>query len=225
MTATNIRSGVCASVLALVAIGAAGGTAEAAALELQVDGAPGPFTAGSLITIELSMRDLKGEEAAGFQAFLSYDSKAMTFILGEYTDDPFGQPILAITGVDGELDLAAGLLLDGSQSPTSADATLAVLTFQANVDGICIPDVAFRDTFPPSRLTSVAGEAIKPLDLDEFPLPACAADLDFSGDVGIVDLLTVLASWGAECPGDVNRDGLVGFTDLLTLLSAWGPCP
>ena len=56
---------------------------------------------------------------------------------------------------------------------------------------------------------------------------ACPADLDGSGDVGITDLLTLLAAWGpclGECPADLGGDGMVGITDFLALLAAWGPC-
>ncbi len=35
------------------------------------------------------------------------------------------------------------------------------------------------------------------------------------GDVGITDLLVLLANWGNP----------YGITDLLDLLAAWGPCP
>ncbi len=55
----------------------------------------------------------------------------------------------------------------------------------------------------------------------------CPADLDGSGDVGITDLLTLLAAWGpcsGECPADLGGDGMVGITDFLALLAAWGPC-
>ena len=59
-------------------------------------------------------------------------------------------------------------------------------------------------------------------------MPAgCPADLDGSGDVGITDLLDLLAAWGPN-PGhaaDLDGDDVVGITDLLQLLASWGPCP
>ena len=56
---------------------------------------------------------------------------------------------------------------------------------------------------------------------------ACPADLDGSGDVGILDLLALLAAWGSNPggPPDFDGDGTVGILDLLTLLANWGPCP
>ena len=55
----------------------------------------------------------------------------------------------------------------------------------------------------------------------------CAADLDGSGDVGIVDFLALLAAWGPNPghPADFDGDGIVGITDFLELLANWGPCP
>ncbi|MCH8344241.1 MAG: hypothetical protein IH983_09650 [Planctomycetes bacterium] len=65
-------------------------------------------------------------------------------------------------------------------------------------------------------------------------LVSCPANLEAPGgcgkDVGILDLLTLLANWGPTPPGeglpaDLDCDGNVGILDLLRLLAAWGPCP
>ncbi len=55
----------------------------------------------------------------------------------------------------------------------------------------------------------------------------CLWDLDGTGTVGILDLLTLLAAWGSDPggPPDFDGDGTVGILDLLTLLANWGPCP
>ena len=55
----------------------------------------------------------------------------------------------------------------------------------------------------------------------------CAWDLDGSDDVGILDLLALLAAWGPNPghPADFDGDDNVGILDLLTLLANWGPCP
>ena len=51
------------------------------------------------------------------------------------------------------------------------------------------------------------------------------ADFDDSGDVGLPDLLSVLAVSGrcAGCPEDLDGSGDVDLADLLAVLSAWGP--
>ena len=55
----------------------------------------------------------------------------------------------------------------------------------------------------------------------------CPADLDGDGNVGILDLLALLAVWGTNPggPPDFDGDGNVGILDLLTLLANWGACP
>ena len=54
----------------------------------------------------------------------------------------------------------------------------------------------------------------------------CPWDLNDSGDVGILDLLALLAAWGPnpDHPADFDGDGTVGILDLLTLLANWGTC-
>ncbi|MCH8344096.1 MAG: hypothetical protein IH983_08905 [Planctomycetes bacterium] len=61
----------------------------------------------------------------------------------------------------------------------------------------------------------------------KYSQPAgCTWDLNSSGDVGILDLLALLAAWGSDPggPPDFDGDGVVGILDLLTLLANWGPC-
>lgn len=55
--------------------------------------------------------------------------------------------------------------------------------------------------------------------------PFCPWDCgDNNGNVGVPDLLALLAQWGSD--GPCNFDGgVVGTTDLLKLLAAWGDCP
>ena len=57
--------------------------------------------------------------------------------------------------------------------------------------------------------------------------PPCPWDLNGSGDVGILDLLALLAAWGPNPghPADFDNSGTVGILDLLTLLANWGACP
>jgi glucose/arabinose dehydrogenase len=48
-------------------------------------------------------------------------------------------------------------------------------------------------------------------------------DLDADGNVGINDLLTLLADWGqGDVAADLDMDGTVGISDLLLLLANWG---
>ncbi len=69
------------------------------------------------------------------------------------------------------------------------------------------------------------------INFDVIPAPPCAppcpADLDGDGNVGVSDLLGLLASWGPckGCPADFDGNDDVGVSDLLALLANWGPCP
>ena len=53
----------------------------------------------------------------------------------------------------------------------------------------------------------------------------CPADINGDNTVDVLDLLLVLAAWGATSgPEDINGDGIVDVLDLLEVLAAWGPC-
>ena len=62
---------------------------------------------------------------------------------------------------------------------------------------------------------------------ENFSACSCTGDLDGDGNVGVTDLLSLLASWGPckGCPADFDGDGSVGVTDLLALLANWSQCP
>ena len=53
----------------------------------------------------------------------------------------------------------------------------------------------------------------------------CPPDVNGDLTVDVLDLLMVLAAWGATSgPEDINGDGIVNVLDLLEVLAAWGPC-
>ena len=55
----------------------------------------------------------------------------------------------------------------------------------------------------------------------------CPADFDGNGQVSVLDLLDLIAAWGATgpTPQDLNDDGTVTVLDLLILIGSWGVCP
>jgi len=67
-------------------------------------------------------------------------------------------------------------------------------------------------------------------DVNENGIPdecECLADVTGDDTVNVLDLLAILAAWGAsggDVPEDVNFDGIVDVMDLLSVLSSWGPC-
>jgi hypothetical protein len=55
--------------------------------------------------------------------------------------------------------------------------------------------------------------------------PDCLADVNGDSVVDVLDLLAVLAAWGATGGvEDINGDGIVDVLDLQEVLAAWGPC-
>ena len=53
----------------------------------------------------------------------------------------------------------------------------------------------------------------------------CPGDLDGDGEVGVDDLLAVLAAYQTNAGGDCDGDGDTDVDDLLLLIGAWGACP
>jgi parallel beta-helix repeat protein len=79
---------------------------------------------------------------------------------------------------------------------------------------------------PDTEDTGYSDPPVVDMGAYEFQIP-CPWDLSGDGNVDVVDLLVVIASWGpcAGCPADFNGDGFVNVVDLLTLIGHWGPCP
>jgi hypothetical protein len=183
--------------------------------------------------VKVSMERLGGQAAAGFQAFLEFDPGELQFLNGTYTSSPFGLPLIAPIAANGNhIDLAAGINQFAGQTPTSADAVLAYLTY-LSPNGMCqVHSVQFRPHDPPSRLTTLSGGSIVPLQLIGLP-PApmsCYGDVSFDGVVNVNDLLMVINAWGncpsgsACCPADVTGDNIVNVNDLLAVINSWGSC-
>ena len=203
-----------------------------ATLSLQRIGS-GPLLPGQQVQVVLRMTNVPpATPAAGFQAFLSFNSTQMTFISGTYTTSPFGLPILTPIAASGSnINLAAGVDAFVGQPPSSADADLATLTFQVNTQ--CgLASVAFRPHDPPTRLSDVNGVSIQPLALLDLPPDtSCIADVFPSGVIDVNDLLTVMTTWGACpaapdcCAGDADSNSTVDVNDLLAVITTWGPCP
>jgi len=66
-----------------------------------------------------------------------------------------------------------------------------------------------------------------PVDMGAYEYQVtCPGDIDCDGNVGVTDLLLLLAAWGTNPaqPADINGDGQMGILDLLQLLAGWGPC-
>ncbi|HRP63984.1 MAG TPA: hypothetical protein PK400_11860 [Phycisphaerales bacterium] len=87
-------------------------------------------------------------------------------------------------------------------------------------------DLAWRDRIANGGISLTVDQGA----FEYRPPHACLPDLNNSGTVDVLDLLILLAAWGAcpdpnDCPADLNGSGAVDVQDLLILLAAWGPCP
>jgi hypothetical protein len=205
-----------------------------AKLTLEVTNPLGPVDPGQLVQVTLSMSEIGPTPAAGFQAFLEFNSNELTFINGSYTPVPFGLAVIApVTAVGNTINLAAGINQLAGQMPSSADAPLAYLTFMSVTGGCEVLSVQFRPHDPPTRLTTLAGAEILPLTLiGLLPTPpTCPPDIDKNDIVNIDDLLFVINGWGRCppdpqcCPPDIDENNVVNIDDLLFVINGWGPCP
>jgi len=71
-------------------------------------------------------------------------------------------------------------------------------------------------------------ESATPFYFDQLLIHTLPCDVDITcdGQIGVDDLLMVIASWGSDDPdADIFEDGTVDVNDLLLVISAWGPCP
>ena len=205
-----------------------------AGLSLQFVGSPsGPFPQGQNVQVKVRMTGVPViTPAAGFQAFLHFDSSRLTFVNGAYSSSPFGLFILnPIVGSGEDINLAAGINTFGGQLPSAADADLVTLTFQVNSE--CgMGAVTFRSNNPPTRLSDPLGQAITPITLSNLnTIITCPGDLVATGVVDVSDLLSVITHWGscpptpACCAGNANGDSVVDVSDLLVVITGWGACP
>jgi len=78
------------------------------------------------------------------------------------------------------------------------------------------------------RISNPAGSFFSPeLDAIADVSPTDSADVNLDRQVDVTDLLSVIASWGADDAGrpDINRSGLVDVGDLLLVIAQWGQSP
>lgn len=205
-----------------------------ATLALEFVGSPaGPFPPGQNVQVKVRMSGVPAlTPAAGFQAFLEYDSTRISFVSGAYSPTPFGLHILnPITAVGEEINLAAGINAFVGQTPSSADADLATLTFQI-LTPCGMGAVDFRSNKPPTRLTDQLGQPILPIVLQDLDTTnTCPGDVASDGSLNVADLLLVINQWGpcpptpVCCAGNTNGDAFVNVQDLLLIITGWGACP
>jgi hypothetical protein len=180
---------------------------------------------GPGVTITVRVRNIGPVPAAGWQAFLEFDSSRLSLVSGSYDTTHFGLPLTNPAIAHGnQIDLAAGINGFVGQQPTSADQDVAHLVF-APVGTGCMPQVRVRPSSPPTRLTDLDGVAIGTL-LTISPWSNCPADFNRSGSLEIQDIFDFLNAWFAgTCRADFDGASGLQVSDIFAFLNAWfGGC-
>jgi Dockerin type I domain/Cohesin domain len=125
---------------------------------------------GSTVTVQLSMACLT-QSVSGYQAFLAFDPTVLAFVAGNYElTGPFALPLVfPITASGGSIDLAAGINVFAGQQPTSADAPLATLVFQARTV-TATTSVVFRAHQPSSKFSAAGGGDLQATLINSQPI-------------------------------------------------------
>ncbi len=134
--------------------------------------------------------------------------------------DGAGQKLSAAGG-NWSVSLGPGPLVVLNQSGEFAELDAQSLTVTGHVTtGIPPAMLAVDEPQGLALMPSPHGDGVV------FLAALCPQDVDGDGDVGVVDLLALLAAWGTDPggPPDFNGDGTVDVVDLLDLLALWGPC-
>ena len=167
--------------------------------------------------LTLSLNIGGGENVAGYQATVQFDTTALRYVSGTNGDFlPAGaffvQPV-----VEGNLVKLNAASLAGE---SSGDGTLATLTFE--VVSVKTSTLALSDVL----LTDSAGDASVPnIENAEITEPTgLKGDVNGDGTVNIQDLVLVAGRLGQSGANsaDVNGDGIVNIQDLVLVAGALG---
>lgn len=113
-------------------------------------------------------------------------------------------------------------LSTGSSGIDAADNQAVPNDVSTDLDG----NPRFHDD--PCTADSGNPDGANPLvDMGAYEFQGSSCDLDGDGNVGVSDLIILLASWGPcadcdDCPADLSGDCTVGVNDLIILLANWG---
>ena len=170
--------------------------------------------------LKLSLKIANGENVAGYQATVSFDTTALRYIgssNGDYL--PAGAYVLPPILTGNALTLGATSLSGKSQG----DGTLATLTFE--VVAVKASTVSLSDVL----LTNGSGDSSIPqtenAEITEPTYPTQRPeDVNKDGVVNIVDLTLVASNFGksGENAADVNADGVVNIVDLALVAGSFG---
>ena len=110
------------------------------------------------MTVTIDVSNLGLNEVCGGQFFLDYDQAMLDFVSADPSTDFPIQVFESVDEINGLIDYAVGV--NFGDSGTSADTTMAVLTFNIISGDICTPTagvITYRVHDPPTRLTDCLG--------------------------------------------------------------------
>ena len=185
---------------------------------------------GDQLTLSLNITD--GENVAGYQATVTFDTDALRYVSSANADylpqGAFAVPAvvpgntvtLAATSLAGESNGDGTLATTSLAGESNGDGTLATLTFEVvavKASTLTLSDVVLSDSAgAASRPHVESGEVVEP--------PRVAGDVNGDGAVNIQDLVLVAARFGQSGlnNADVNGDSVVNIQDLVLVATAFG---
>ena len=189
-----------------------------AAVNTTVSISPSPVSSpsiGARLTLSLNITD--GENVAGYQATVGFDTSAFRYVAsanGDYlpADAFFVTPVVS----GNKVALAATSLSEES----NGDGTLATVTFEVltvKTSTLILSDVLLSDS---------AGAGFRPQieNGEVVETPQVTGDVNGDGIANIQDLVLVAGRLGqtGQSDADINGDGVVNLFDLITVASALG---
>ena len=183
---------------------------------MSVSPSPVPSPAiGEQLTLSLKIAD--GENVAGYQATVAFDTSALRHVSSANGDYLPAGAFFVPPVVDGPLVTLAATSLAGE---SNGDGTLATLTFEV------IAVKASTVTLSEVVLSDSAGTGFRP-HVENGQIvenPKLTGDINDDGVVNIQDLVLVAGQFGqsGQNSADVNKDGVVNIQDLVLVAGAFG---
>ena len=165
----------------------------------------------------LSLKISGGENVAGYQATVQFDTSALRYVSsvnGDYL--PAGALVVPAVVYGNKVTLAA----TSPAGESHGDGTLATLTFEVvavKVSTLTLSDVVLFDSAGTGSRPQVEnGEVVEP--------PQVTGDVSGDGIVNVLDLVLVAGRLGqsGQNDADVNGDGVVNILDLVLVAGALG---
>ena len=173
---------------------------------------------GEQLTFSLNIAE--GQNVAGYQATVSFDSTALRYVESANSDYLASNAFSIPTVVnDNSVTLAATAFADES----NGDGTLVTITFEVvtvKVSTVNLSNVILTDSMGGSTKPQTAGA--------EIVIPTYRSeDVNADGVVDITDLMLVASNFGysGANAADVNDDGIVNIIDLTLVAAAFDSPP